>query len=143
MPHELFIRVYALYDQFSESEWFLSYEKQKRTELVFDQLVDHKWGMLCLLSSVSVLPDFGIDRQRRRHFFSNLAEFMPIFAQQPCLQTLPGFDSQSGVAFWNRPRSRLFSLLFYHGVPESLLEPSKIEHLVPDEIVSMIHDYVL
>lgn len=109
------------------------------TNLVFDGLVKHDWGLFCLIAAGTMVPLRDREPERNKLFFSRLLAFWPFILENRNLF----YDSEKvhhgGAYFWQNGGSDLWSILSESGVQEEefhdIISIGKNDRFIPELII--------
>ena len=114
------------------------------TNMLFDGLVKHDWGLLMLVGYSAVVPVPERDLERNHHFFERLLEAWPVFLAERHLFYSERMIFYGGPYFWNNAGHSLWPLMVDSGVPKGLFKLQfPTERMRDDWVPETIKTYIL
>lgn len=137
-------RLYTLIDLLYEMNWYSDeIHFHKKSNIVFDQLIDFDWGVLCLISGNAPFENIGMDIARKTQFFRKFIAIFDTLLNEKSIFVPVGSPTEMNLAFWNSSFSTLFPLMIRAGVPFEAFDNHPNHRFNDNEAVKLIRQYIL
>jgi hypothetical protein len=116
----------------------------KENHLVFDSLVESRWGILALLCMGAWVPKLEQDRERSLLFFQGLVDNWDAYQAERDLFYDEYWTYLAGPYFWNNASSWLWThLVQAGGVPQTLVQGVEMKAIGDEQARDWVLEYVL